>query len=579
MDLLKYDMTDIWASAGDVVAPDSAKINQGWGVEVVPRQWWNWFENRQDNNIAYILQKGIPEWDQFTEYQINKSYVQRNGIIYRATATSINSDPVALTSWVRAFNDYTAAGTALGALTPAADQLPYFTGATTAALTTFTAFARTLLDDVDAAAMRATLSAQLSHSNLTALSGVTANTNILPYFTGATTMAGTTLTAYGRSLIDDNDATAARTTLGLGNAATQTITSSQTDATVGRLLKVADFGIGNLDFQPNWPQSTLDNCDGVGTGFYRTLGGIVGQPAGYGTSCTVQYYLRLFQVGSFQATQIIQAPASGRMSVRHATGGTPAAPVWGDWQEFWTTANLVKTTSNSDNTAGSMLKVGDFGIGGSSVSILDANAITVGGLYSIPTIGGGGVNGPSQIASVGWMISHVASSATNSFQIASPLTSVSANKGRLFSRQQFSGTWSAWHEFYNTNNTSATIQSLLAAADAASAAAVIKAVAYDVTTGSAQLPVGTTAQRSSNGAGKLRYNSDIGRPEVNNGTAWGSLGGATGGGNDAVFYLNDQFVNTDYTVASTQNAMTAGPITISNGVTVTVSNGAVWTIV
>lgn len=53
----------------------------------------------------------------------------------------------------------------------------------------------------------------------------------------------------------------------------------------------------------------------------------------------------------------------------------------------------------------------------------------------------------------------------------------------------------------------------------------------------------------------------------------------TGGGRDQVFYENDQVVTTNYTITDGKNAMSAGPITINAGVTVTIGAGEVWTIV
>lgn len=112
---------------------------------------------------------------------------------------------------------------------------------------------------------------------------------------------------------------------------------------------------------------------------------------------------------------------------------------------------------------------------------------------------------------------------------------------------------------------------------------ITNAVAKTSNTGSAILPVGTTAQRDgSPAAGYIRYNNTTTSFEGYNGTAWGSIGGsggATGGAGNAVFHENDQTVTADYTITTNKNAMTAGPITINTGITVTVPTGSTWTIV
>ncbi len=101
------------------------------------------------------------------------------------------------------------------------------------------------------------------------------------------------------------------------------------------------------------------------------------------------------------------------------------------------------------------------------------------------------------------------------------------------------------------------------------------------TTTALELPDGTTGQRPGSPVnGMIRYNTTLNQFEGYKASAWGAIGGgATGGSSDDIFYENGQTVTTDYTLSTGKNAMSAGPISINSGVTVTVPSGASWTVV
>jgi len=80
---------------------------------------------------------------------------------------------------------------------------------------------------------------QAYDGDLTALAGLTSAADTLPYFTGSGTAALATFTSFGRSLVDDADASAGRTTLGLGTIAIQA--ASNVSITGGSITNLTTF--------------------------------------------------------------------------------------------------------------------------------------------------------------------------------------------------------------------------------------------------------------------------------------------------------------------------------------------------
>ena len=97
---------------------------------------------------------------------------------------------------------------AVSGLTLAANQIPYATGAATAATTPLTAFGRSLIDDADAAAGRATLGAQAAGATLTSLEGLSLVAGDILYATGPDTLARLPKGTAGKALVVNAAATA-----------------------------------------------------------------------------------------------------------------------------------------------------------------------------------------------------------------------------------------------------------------------------------------------------------------------------------------------------------------------------------
>lgn len=175
------------------------------------------------------------------------------------------------------------------------------------------------------------LGKQSLDATLTALAGVATAADKLPYFTGSDTAGVADFTAAGRALVDDADAAAQRTTLGLGTAATMAgpsgtiVGTSDTQTLTGKTISGATNTITNVSLTTG-VTGTLPVANG-GTGL-----------TALGSALQV---MRVNAGGT--ALEFAAATAGGNVS----NSGTPSAGQAAEWTSSTAVQGVAVTGTGS----------------------------------------------------------------------------------------------------------------------------------------------------------------------------------------------------------------------------------------
>ena len=101
-------VNSLWAASGDKTTVPPAKVSAGWVAEKPSFQYFNQILYNLGLYDAYNNERGIPEWDNATEYQTTKSYVVgSDGNVYKCLITNDNIDPTTDdgTNWLQVWNN------------------------------------------------------------------------------------------------------------------------------------------------------------------------------------------------------------------------------------------------------------------------------------------------------------------------------------------------------------------------------------------------------------------------------------------------------------------------------------------
>lgn len=179
---------------------------------------------------------------------------------------------------------------------------------------------------------------QAYSANLAAVAGLTLIADRLPYANGAGTLALATFTAAGRALVDDADAAAQRTTLGLGTVATlSTVTEADQTLADNTTNNVSTSKHGYAPKAPNDATKYLD-----GTGAYSV-------PAGSGGSSTIVPPQGRLSLTSGVAVMTTDATAQGTVYYVPYTGKYLPIYSGSAWSMLSFGTGISLTLNSTDN--------------------------------------------------------------------------------------------------------------------------------------------------------------------------------------------------------------------------------------
>lgn len=135
-----------------------------------------------------------------------------------------------------------------------------------------------------------------------------------------------------------SDAATARTNLGLGTAAVADVTTSQTDTTTGRLLRVGAFGLGGAG-----PLFASDVDTITANGFYRLTTGAF-STASPTPGLVAGSYLIHYNWDLNAAHQVVYTLGADRPS---SFERSKSANVWGPWRRVFNAGNILGVVSQS----------------------------------------------------------------------------------------------------------------------------------------------------------------------------------------------------------------------------------------